>query len=126
MLSTFSLGSWAERTVAIAEHWLEVATLPESLLLLELLNSPLTRQTQPMEVLGHMLGICVVIQDKGFPQLLFCNAGEPFSRTGRQAFVTPLPHGDAVTFLFFPFSLFPSGFLPVCVEKSLGLEGRWS
>lgn len=81
-----------------------------------------------MEGLGHMQGFYAVIQDKGFPQLLFCDAREPFSRTGRQAnaFVTPLLHGDAVTSLFSPNSLFPSGFLPICTEESLGLEGRES
>lgn len=79
-----------------------------------------------MEVLGHMHGFYVVNQDKGFPQLLVCDSREPFSRTGRQvnAFVTPLLHGDAATSFFFSNSLFPSGFLPMCVEKSLGLEGR--
>lgn len=83
-------------------------------------------QTLPMEGLGHMSGFYAGMRDKGFPQLLFCDAGEPFSRTGRQmnAFVTPLLHGDAVTSFFLSNSLFPSGFLPICVEKSLGLEGR--
>lgn len=79
-----------------------------------------------MEGLGHMQGYYAAIQDKGFPQLLFHDAGGPFSRTGRQAnaFVTPLLHGDAVTSLFFPNPLFPSGFLSISVEESLGLEGR--
>lgn len=83
--------------------------------LLQLLHPPPTPPPLPMDVLGHVPGFYVVIQDKGFPQPLFCDAGEPFSRTGGQvhAFITPFLHDDAVTSLFLSSSMFhfwfPSG-----------------